>query len=142
MSASTVDVICPDKITGTMLTIVHCEGAWASFLEALESIPANRRESIKHRMDTMVKALANGRRLSKDTFPQEGLLPSLPGKTANHFYAFKKIPIRAYGWYSETKPKHFFISHYIFKNKDKLSGSDTTTVGRNWQRIEVNGDEK
>lgn len=142
MSQTTQNVICPNEITGALLTVVHCEGAWETFLVALESIPAGERESIKLRMDMLVKALASGRRLSKDSFPQEGFLPSLPGKAAKQFYAFKKIPIRAYGWYSETRPKKFFISHYIFKNKDKLSGSDTTIVQRNWTRIEVNGDEK
>jgi len=93
-------------------------------------------------MDMLVKRLAGGQRLSRDTFPQEGPLPSYQGKPAKQFYAFKKIPIRAYGWFSETKDKTFFISHYIFKNKDKLSKSDTNKVQRNWTRIEVDGDEK
>lgn len=142
MSSTTTQKACPSEITGSLLTIVHCEGAWDTFLVALESIQQARRESIKHRMDMLVKALADGRRLSKDSFPPEGMLPCLPGKEAKQFYAFKKIPIRAYGWYSETKPKKFFISHYIFKNTNKLSKSDTTIVQGNWTRIEVNGDEK
>ncbi|MEN4621768.1 hypothetical protein ABEH29_10295 [Pantoea agglomerans] len=142
MSSTTTQKACPSEITGSLLTIVHCESAWDTFLVALESIQEAKRESIKHRMDVMVKALADGKRLSRDSFPPEGMLPCLQGKQAKQFYAFKKIPIRAYGWYSETKPKKFFISHYIFKNTDKLSKSDTTIVQRNWTRIEVNGDEK
>ncbi|HHQ6597620.1 TPA: hypothetical protein ACSTLU_003914 [Serratia fonticola] len=93
-------------------------------------------------MNMLVNRLASGIRLSKDSFPAEGPLPSLGGKPGKHFYAFKKIPVRAYGWFSDTKPKKFFISHYVYKNKDKLSKSDTTTVQGNWTRIEVNGDEK
>lgn len=134
--------MCPFEIRGTVLTIIHCVGAWETFLESLESVPAARRESIKHQMDMLVKRLASGGRLSKDSFPPEGPLPSLAGKPAKQFYAFKKIPVRAYGWFSDTKPRKFFISHYIYKNKDKLSKSDTTKVQGNWTRIEVNGHEK
>ena len=133
---------CPDEIKGSLLKVVHCVQAWESFNESLQSMPASRRNSVKYQMDILVGRLANGHRLSKDSFPPEGLLPSLNGKPAKNFYAFKKIPIRAYGWYSETKEKTFFISHYIYKNNDKLSKSDTNKVQGNWTRIEVNGDEK
>jgi len=129
-------------IAGSLLRVVHCKGAWDSFTEALESIPANKRSSVKSQMDLMVKRLANGERLSKDSFPPEGLLPSRAGKPAKQFYAFKKIPIRAYGWYSERQEKTFFISHYIFKNQDKLAQKDTTRIQGNWKRIEVDGDDK
>lgn len=142
MSEDELPAKCPDTIVGSMLRIVHCLDAWNSFNQALESIPANRRDSTKARMDAMVQRLANGGRLSKDSFPPEGPLPSRAGKPAKQFYAFKKIPIRAYGWYSERYEKTFFISHYIYKNKDKLAAKDTTKVQGNWTRIEVNGDEK
>lgn len=133
---------CPDEIKGSLIRVVHCLEAWVTFNEALQSLPVSKWDSVKYQMDMLVNRLANGHRLSKDSFPPEGLLPSLHGRPAKQFYAFKKIPIRAYGWYSQTKEKTFFISHYIFKNNDKLSKSDTTTVQRNWTRIEVNGDEK
>lgn len=133
---------CPEEIQGTLIRVIHCQEAWSSFTESLESLPASRRDSVKYQMDMLVKRLADGQRLSRDSFPPEGPLPSYQGKPAKQFYAFKKIPIRAYGWYSEKYDKTFFISHYIFKNKDKLSKSDTTKVQRNWTRIEVNGDEK
>ncbi|WP_156365646.1 hypothetical protein [Erwinia sp. Leaf53] len=142
MEPSTEDVVCPNEITGQKLTIVHCLGAWDTFTESLNSVKVSRRESIKHQMDSLVKRLSNGSRLSKDSFPPEGPLPSLAGRPSKQFYAFKKIPIRAYGWFSETKPRKFFISHYTYKNTGKLSKSDTTIVQANWTRIEVNGDEK
>ncbi|WP_211117219.1 hypothetical protein [Scandinavium goeteborgense] len=142
MSKDESPYICPDTIVGSLLRIVHCLNARDSFTQALESIPANKRDSTKARMDAMVQRLANGGRLSKDSFPPEGPLPGRAGKPAKHFYAFKKIPIRAYGWYSERYEKTFFISHYIYKNQDKLASKDTTKVQGNWTRIEVDGDEK
>lgn len=133
---------CPSKIIGTKLTIVHCEGAWKSFEDALLSMKAAKHPSVKASMDKLVKRLADGGRLSRETFPPEGLLPCLKGKKAKKFYAFKKIPIRAYGWYSERIPSVYFISHYVYKNWDKLSEADTAIVHGNWTRIEVQGDEK
>lgn len=131
----------PVKITGSRLSIVHCTGAWESFLEAIESLPFGRRDAMKATMDMLVRRLSNGERLSKDSFPQEGSLPSYQGKPAKQFYGFKKIPIRAYGWYSERVPQTFYISHYTCKKAQKLSEKDTLKVQRNWTRIEVNSDE-
>ncbi len=136
------EIKCPDEISGTQLTVKHCIGAWESFIEALESIPVAKRERVKIQLDLLVKRLSNGERLSVENFPQEGNLPSLNGKPAKRFYSFKKIPVRAYGWYSETIAGTFFISHYIFKNSQKLSVSDTNKVQRNWTRIEEEGHEK
>lgn len=133
---------CHDMINGSLLRIVHCKGAWDSFLEALECVPANKRNSIKAQMDLLIRRLSNGVRLSKDSFPPEGPLPSHAGRPGKQFYAFKKIPVRAYGWYSERVERTFFISHYIYKSKDKLAAKDTSRVQRNWRRIEVDGDEK
>jgi hypothetical protein len=134
--------VCPYEIVGARLRIVHCVDAWDSFLEALKSIPEARRTAIKSTMDLLVKRLSNGTRIAKDSFVAEGTLPSFDNKPAKSFYAFKKIPIRAYGWYSETRSGTFFISHYVYKDQTKLSRSDTNKVQGNWTRIEVNGDEK
>lgn len=35
----------------------------------------------------------------------------------------------------------YFISHYIYKDFDKLDDSDTTRVRNNWERIERGCDE-
>jgi len=133
---------CPNRIAGSSLNVVHCLGAWDSFAEALRSVQVSKHNSTKNQLDLLVKRLANGERLSKDSFPPEGPLPSNAGKPAKQFYAFKKIPIRAYGWYSDRFERTFFISHYIYKSKGKLSKKDTTKVQANWKRIEVDGDEK
>ncbi len=94
-------------------------------------------------MIVQLNRLANGGRISKDSFPKEGQLPKQPGQqNTKYFYALKKIPIRAYGWYSERESGKFFISHYIYKDRNKLSEADTKRVGANWTRIEENGDER
>lgn len=88
-----------------------------------------------------INRLANGERMPQDSFPWEGDLPALTGRPKKRFRAFKKIPVRGYCWKSEKHENTYFISHYILKKKDALDGNDTTKVGNNWKRIEVDGDE-
>ncbi len=94
-------------------------------------------------MILQIQRLADGERMSKENFPQEGELPKSknnPNKTKK-FNALKRIPIRGYCWLSEKHHDTYFISHYIYKDYDKLKERDTEIVGRNWKRIEVDGDE-
>lgn len=54
-----------------------------------------------------------------------------------HFYAIKPHEnLRAYGWYSSKYPGVFFISHYKYKNKQKLNKADIERVRQTWREIE------
>ena len=88
-----------------------------------------------------IERLANGHRMSKESFPVEGDLPALPNGGSKKFNALKRIPLRAYCWRSGGRPGVYYISHYVYKNYNKLKTSDAVRVGENWKRIEVNGDE-
>jgi hypothetical protein len=80
--------------------------------------------------------------MSKENFPQEGDLPKKAGQQkAKKFNALKRIPLRGYCWLSDRHDKTYFISHYVYKNYDALKGSDTNIVGKNWKRIEEDGNE-
>lgn len=130
------------RFQGESLCLVHCVGAAKSFTEAMSHFRPNKIASFKRAMEAQMRRFVDGHRMSKENFCKEGPLPHRVGQNGTkNFYAFKKIPIRAYGWYSETKPNTFFVSHYVYKNFDDLRDSDVNIVGRNWIRIEVEGNE-
>lgn len=115
---------------GTTFKVIHCEGALDSFRKALASVtPHNKKKSLTNALIQLIDRLANGRRMSRDNFPQEGNLPYSKGK----FHAFKKIPIRAYCWLSTKYPNTYFISHYTYKKKQKLDNKDIDKVHANWR---------
>lgn len=131
-----------DRFIGSRFTIVHCEGALESFYDALESVKASKKESLKRGMAQQIQRLADGNRMSKENFPQEGDLPKRRGQQkAKKFNALKRLPIRGYCWLSERHKHTYFISHYVYKDYDKLKEKDTKRIGDNWLRIEVNGDD-
>ncbi|WP_049780559.1 hypothetical protein [Nitrosococcus halophilus] len=121
---------------GKKYRVIHCEGARESFESALEHAPKHLQDSYRARMRRIREYLADGRRLSKETFPKEGKLPD-----GSHFWALKKIPIRAYVWLSTKSQRTFYISHYIYKKRDKLVKSDIKRVCDNWRKIEEGEDE-
>ncbi|KAA0875941.1 hypothetical protein E1H14_03430 [Nitrincola tapanii] len=94
-------------------------------------------------MAQQIQRLADGHRVSRENFPKEGELPKKRnGKSAGYFFAFKRMPIRGYCWQSECHPDTWFISHYVFKDYQKLKAKDVDRVAHNWIRIEVDGDER
>jgi hypothetical protein len=118
---------------GKLFKIVHCDDAIDSFNEAIRSVtPHNKQKSFTRQMILMIEKLAKGERLSKENFPPEGNLPANNGK----FNAFKRIPIRAYCWRSKKHPNTYYISHYVYKDQQKLDPKDTQKVCRNWRKIE------
>lgn len=129
------------SFSGERFTVVLCDGALESFQNALSSVPKRKRKSLTNRMIAQIDRLANGDGLSKAHFPKEAKLPAKKGKNAKDFYALKRIPIRGYCWFSETEPSTIYISHFVFKDQDRLSGSDTQTVHSNWWKYEVESNE-
>jgi len=127
--------------TGRKFTVIHCEGAIDSFVKAVEGVKTAQRSKHKRWMEMQIKRLADGIRMPQDSFPWEGDLPALIGRPKKKFRALKKIPVRGYCWKSERYENTYFVSHYILKKKGALDSNDTTKVGNNWKRIEVNGDE-
>jgi hypothetical protein len=129
--------------TGRRYTVTHCDGALDTFHQALGHVGAGKARSLIRQMVLQINRLADGEPMSRENFPTEGALPALPGQQGNKkFHALKKIPIRGYCWESQRVPNTWFISHYVFKNYQDLDPRDTEKVGRNWRRIEENGDER
>lgn len=116
-----------DSYSGSHCKIVHCDGARASLDAALQRIPADQHDSKRRSLQHQVERLANGQRLSAENFVPEGELPN--GK---RFQALKKIPIRAYLW---RQGDVWYISHYVYKDQEKLSRRDVDLVRRNWKEV-------
>lgn len=132
-----------DSYKGSKFTVIQCEGALRSYLEALNSVDARKRKSFMRGIIQQIQRLADGQRMSRENFPQEGDLPKRKGQQkARKFNALKRMPVRGYCWLSERHENTYFISHYVYKDYDNLRESDTNKVGANWRRIEENGDER
>jgi hypothetical protein len=117
---------------GAKYRIIHCEGARESFKAELDKhVPKSKHESYKARMVAIIKRLGDGHAMSNENFPKEGELPD-----KSHFRALKKIPLRAYVWQSKKTAETYYISHYVYKNYDKLKESDTKKVCDNWRALE------
>jgi len=139
----TVDDKPEDKHEGSKFTVIHCNGALGSYIDALNHVNVKKRKAFTRGMIQQIARLAEGHRMSKANFPQEGGLPKRKGQhRAKKFNALKRIPIRGYCWLSEKYKNTYFISHYVFKDYDDLKESDTNKVGTNWRRIEEKGDER
>ena len=131
-----------NRYQGVKYTVVHCKGALKSYKKALNSVDARKKKKFTRQIILQIKRLADGKTMSRENFPREGILPKRVGQhTAKNFYALKRIPIRGYCWKSDSVVSTYFISHYINKNYDNLKDSETEKVCSNWKRIEVNEDE-
>ncbi len=132
-----------DIYKGSKFTVVHCEGALDSYAAALKSVEARKRKSFTRGIIMQIQRLADGHRMSRENFPQEGDLPKKKGQQkAKKFNALKRIPIRGYCWLSDSHNNTYFISHYVYKNFDDLRESDSNKVRTNWRRIEEDEDER
>jgi hypothetical protein len=125
---------------GKLFTVIHCDKAITSFKEELSHVPQHKHKAYIRNMIHQIKRLADGHKMSSDNFPKEGLLPSLTGKrNSKSFNALKRKPLRGYCWRSDKKINTYFISHYAYKDYQKLKKKDEYRVCENWKRIEVNG---
>lgn len=126
-----------DSYTGAVYTITHCEGALDSFHQVVSKLTKNKANSLKRQMIAQIERLANGHKLARGNFVKEGKLPKKSGQTTEKsFYALKRIPVRAYLWRSQKHKNTYFISHYIYKDQQKLSSKDEDRVCSNWRTIE------
>ncbi|KAB8132771.1 hypothetical protein FNH10_16330 [Raoultella ornithinolytica] len=128
----------PESYKGEAFEVKHCGGALKSLAQAIKSVtPTNKRKSMLINLKLQIERLASGKRSADLSVKMEGLLPSYKGKPSKNFWAIKKMPLRAYYWDSERTPMTYFISHYIYKNFDKLDDADTQKICNNWTRVEV-----
>ena len=122
-----------DQLKGRQYTIVFCKGAKESLQLVLGKHAPQplKRKKLRAQMLSLLERLADGHRMTKENFPSEGALPD-----GSNFNAIKKIPLRAYLWRSKRYTNTYFVSHFIYKDFQKLKSKDTTKICNNWREIE------
>lgn len=117
---------------GSRFTIRYCEGAKESYDAAIAHVPEAKRKACIAQFIVRRNRLASGAQMrSPDHFNTEANLPD--GKP---FYAIKTTQgLRAYGWYGRERGV-FHISHFTFKNRQKLDPADTERACSNWRLIQ------
>jgi len=117
---------------GTKRRILNAPGALASWEIAAKALPAKKANAIEGALIFVFEEWINGVRLHNDLAVPEGELDK------NHkFFAIKRIPIRAYFWYSEIYSDSIIISHYVGKKWRNLRSRDTKRVKANWAKEQV-----
>ncbi|OHY78746.1 hypothetical protein [Marinobacter sp. AC-23] len=128
---------------GSKCNLTHCMKSEKSYDEAMSHVaPTNKKRTIETYLKLTYQRLVDGERLSGDSCPVreagiQGTADAGPGNGDIHYYAFKKKPIRSYFWYSPYEKGLVYVSHYRFKNYQKLDGKDTEQVRNNFFSHEV-----
>lgn len=121
---------------GDYYQIYICAGGHESLRLAVSKVaPTAKRTKIVRWLYRDIEALANhgSTGLPLGSLATEAQLPS-----GSHFYALKRAPIRAYFWKSDT-PRNLYISHFAYKDQQKLKAKDKNKLIKNWKRVERNG---
>ncbi|MFH6895118.1 hypothetical protein ACHCAL_13815 [Providencia huaxiensis] len=116
---------------GEKFVVTHCDGAIDTFLESLKSLKDKEAKVMEMKVVLQLKRLADGKAMAKESFVSEGTLPN--GKK---FYAIKRVPVRGYLWLSSKLRCTYYVSHYIYKNHQKLKDKDKDMIHSNWRKIE------
>lgn len=119
---------------GLKLRIEFCNGCDTSLDQALAGFgQVKHRAQAKAKIRVLLEQLADtGKLKTPKAFNTEAPLPD----SAGHFYAVKHHELHAYGWYSQAHPGTFFVSHFTYKNWNKLRDADTDRVHRHWHSKE------
>lgn len=64
-----------NNFEGEKFKVIHCKGAVESYEESLRHVDSQKRKSFTRSMIIQIQRLADGQRMSKENFPQEGVLP-------------------------------------------------------------------
>jgi hypothetical protein len=122
------------------------KNAEESFDDALSSCSsAKKKKSTEFQMVALLEKLGehpvgHPEGLQSVSFPPEGDLPSLHGNKGK-YYAVKKIPVRAYGWFYQFEDDgpiqigDFVISHCIYKDSKKKKAVEDTRVANKWHKL-------
>lgn len=117
--------------------------------DSLAHCPKAKQEvAVKSQIDVLLRKIANHKLYSrlgiqKFSFPEEGELPSRPGRNAKKYYAIKKPPVRVYGWFyegtdhPEIRRGDFIISHCVHKDYNKKKSVEDERIANKWRILET-----
>lgn len=123
-------------IRGRKRRVIHAPGALDSWAKASRKLAPARVNLIEGFLIGLYSDWIDGNRLHSGWARAEGNL----GRTSK-FYAIRRIPLRAYFFYSRTGKDTIVISHYVVKKWKKLRKKDISRVKTNWEN-ERNGNGK
>jgi hypothetical protein len=112
--------------SGAKLVIELTTDALASLTEAESHVP-DTHAACKAQLRRLLQRLAEiGTLKSPDQWNTEG----------NGFFAVKtRCGLRAYGWFHSSRRGVFVVSHFIYKQRQKLDPADIARAERNRQQL-------
>jgi hypothetical protein len=113
---------------GLKRRVIHAPGALDSWEKETAKLSERKATEIEGFLITLFDAWNDNSRLNLRWAEPEGDLSK--GKK---FFAIKRIPIRAYFWYSDVYKNTIVISHYVYKKWQKLRTKDIRKVRLNWE---------
>ena len=114
---------------GPRRRVIHSLGALDSWEKVAAKLDHRKAALIEGQLIAVFDDWINGSRFHSGWAEPEGKLAK-----ATKFFAIKRIPIRAYFWYSKKHKNTIVVSHYVKKTWRKLRSEDTKLVVANWER--------
>ena len=115
-------------LKGSKRRVIHAPGALNSWEVAASRLSSRKAAEIEGFLIGLFEAWIDGQRLHGGWAAPEGDLDR-----NTKFYAIKRIPVRAYFWYSVIHDNTIVISHYVVKKWNNLRAKDIARVRTNWQ---------
>ena len=113
---------------GRRRRVIHAPGALESWDEVAAQLPSQKANLIEGALMQLFTDWIDGARFHGRWAEPEGNLDR-----DTKFFAIKRIPVRAYFWYSEIHKDTIVISHYAKKTWQKLRKADSKRVQANWR---------
>lgn len=114
------------------LEIRDCEGAEDSLREALKRVKPDRQTKALAATKALRDQLSqHGSLRSPDKWNKEGDLPD--GKKFYALKTTKAYSLRGYGFFAGKG--EFWISHWVYKDFQKLKQQDIDRVHENWRKV-------
>ncbi len=113
---------------GLKRRVIHAPGALDSWEKEAAKLSERKATEIEGFLIALFDAWNDNSRLNSRWAEPEGDLSK-----AKKFFAIKRIPIRAYFWYSDVHKNTIVISHYVYKKWQKLRTEDIKKVKLNWE---------
>ena len=119
---------------GPRRRVIHSPGALDTWEKVAAKLDHRKAALIEGQLIAVFDDWINGSRFHSGWAEPEGNLDG-----ATKFFAIKRIPIRAYFWYSKNNKNTIVVSHYVKKTWQKLRPEDIKRVKANWEREKAGG---
>lgn len=121
-------------LKGSKRRVVHAPGALVSWDRVASQLASAKANAIEGFLIALFEDWVEGKRLHTGWAEPEGDLDR-----NTKFFAIRRVPVRAYFWYSEIHQNTLVISHYMIKKWSKLRAKDIRRVRKNWQGEKAGG---